>query len=471
MKKAIIIIVSILLLVAIIFIGLPLIRAKAEQRQASTMSELETEAAIRDSLTAKIGATGTVRSNQTANLTWQISGTIEQINVSTKDLVTRDQVLALLDRTSLSQNVIQARADLINTQLQLEDLYENIDLDRADTRLSVITLRSELDDLLKDREWLNYARCNQDTIDLYYDEYVEAVDQVVDIEAQYNDVTTQLRKWLIEARRTRDTAFANYNYCISPREFIEFDKADAEIELAQANLKVSQQRLEELEDGEPDPDKVAALEARIEAIQATLAMTVLKAPFSGTITSTNIRPGDQVSAGTTAFRIDDLSQQLVDVQISEIDINQVAVGQEVNLTFDAITAEEYHGVVTEIATMGESLQGVVEFTVTISITDADEAIKPGMTAIANIIIEEFENVLLIPNRAVRVEDGIRIVYLLGSDGAPYPVEIELGASSNTHSEILRGEVEEGDLIVINPPEDLFGFGSNGNQGGMFGGNQ
>ena len=102
------------------------------------------------------------------------------------------------------------------------------------------------------------------------------------------------------------------------------------------------------------------------------------------------------------------------------DINQVAVGQEVILTFDAIIAGEYQGVVTEIATVGESEQGVVEFTVTISITNPDNAIKPGMTAIANIVIEEFENVLLVPNRAVRVEDGKRVVYLLDSDNMPYP---------------------------------------------------
>ena len=114
MRKTIILIVSALLLVAIIVVGVPMVRAQAEQRQANAIGDLETEAAFRDSLTAKIGATGTVRSNQTANLTWKISGTIEQIDASTNDLVTKNQVLAVLDRTSLSQNVIQARADLIS---------------------------------------------------------------------------------------------------------------------------------------------------------------------------------------------------------------------------------------------------------------------------------------------------------------------------------------------------------------------
>ncbi|MCJ7626475.1 MAG: efflux RND transporter periplasmic adaptor subunit [Anaerolineaceae bacterium] len=466
MRKAIILIVSALLLVAIIVIGLPMVRAQAEQKQVAAMSELETEAAFRDSLTAQIGATGAVRSKQTANLIWQTSGTIELIDVYTNDMVTKGQVLAVLDRASLSQNVIQARADLINTQQQLADLYENIDLDSADARLEVIKLQSDLDDLIDDRERMEYPRCYQETIDDYFKQWDDAKNRVQELEDQ--GATYDV---LSPAKGIRDTAFANYNYCTSPRPDSELNQADAEIELAQANLKATQERLEDLEDGEPDANEVAALEARIEAIQATLAMTELKAPFAGTITSTKIKPGDQVSAGTTAFRIDDLSQLLVDVQISEIDINQVAVGQEAVMTFDAIIAEEYHGVVTEITTVGESLQGVVEFTVTISITDPDEAIKPGMTAIANIVIEEFDNVLLIPNRAVRVEEGKRIVYLMGSDGIPYPVEIELGSSSNTHSEVMRGEVEEGDLIVINPPEILFGFGPpDGSQGGMFGRN-
>ncbi len=79
-----------------------------------------------------------------------------------------------------------------------------------------------------------------------------------------------------------------------------------------------------------------------------------------------------------------------------------------------------------------------------------ESVKPGMTAAVNIIAERLEDVLLVPNRAVRVEDGQRVVYIL-VDGIPQPVIITLGASSETDSEVLDGKVEAGDKIVLNPP--------------------
>ncbi len=80
--------------------------------------------------------------------------------------------------------------------------------------------------------------------------------------------------------------------------------------------------------------------------------------------------GDQVNAGTVSFRIDDLSHLLVDVQITEVDINRVKVGQPAKMTFDAISGKEYNGKVTEVANFGVTQQGVVNFTVTVELTDA-----------------------------------------------------------------------------------------------------
>jgi HlyD family secretion protein len=138
------------------------------------------------------------------------------------------------------------------------------------------------------------------------------------------------------------------------------------------------------------------------------------------------------------------------VQVSEVDINSVRVGQDAALLFDAILNKEYHGKVTQVGQSGETLQGVVSFTVTIEITDADELVKPGMTAAVNIVVDEVKNVVLIPNRAVRLVDGNRVVYLL-VEGEPVPVRIRLGASSDTMSVLAEGDIQEGDLIILNPP--------------------
>ena len=79
------------------------------------------------------------------------------------------------------------------------------------------------------------------------------------------------------------------------------------------------------------------------------------------------------------------------------------------------------------------------------IIDPDENVKPGMTAAVNIVVNQLDDVLLIPNRAVRIKDGERVVYVL-IDGKPTAVEITLGASSDTMSEVIDGDLKVGDLI-------------------------
>jgi HlyD family secretion protein len=181
-----------------------------------------------------------------------------------------------------------------------------------------------------------------------------------------------------------------------------------------------------------------------------MELATIKAPFSGTITSVEIKRGDQVSPGSVAFALADFSPLLVDVQLSEVDINRVEIGQPVELVFDAVLDRNYAGEVVEIGLVGSPIQGVVNFPVTIELLNPDEAVKPGMTAAVNIVIEQMDEVLRVPNRAVRLRDGERVVFVL-QDGAGVPVPVELGASSDVYSEVISGDIQEGDRVILNPP--------------------
>jgi HlyD family secretion protein len=161
-------------------------------------------------------------------------------------------------------------------------------------------------------------------------------------------------------------------------------------------------------------------------------------------------PGDQVAPGTIAFGLADLSRLLIDVQVSEVDIENVRAGQPVTVTLDAAPDRTYQGQVTEVGLTGVSVQGVVNFEVTVELQDADQVVRPGMTAAVTIVVNQIHNVLLVPNRAVRVQDGQRIVYVL-RNGQITAVPIVLGASSETDSQMLEGDLQSGDLIVLNPP--------------------
>jgi HlyD family secretion protein len=85
-----------------------------------------------------------------------------------------------------------------------------------------------------------------------------------------------------------------------------------------------------------------------------------------------------------------------------------------------------------------------------------------MTAGVNIVVEELQDVLLVPNRAVRLADGERVVYVLEND-QPVKKDIRLGSSSDTQSVVASGDVAEGDLIILNPPAE---FGPGGRGGGL-----
>jgi HlyD family secretion protein len=117
--------------------------------------------------------------------------------------------------------------------------------------------------------------------------------------------------------------------------------------------------------------------------------------------------------------------------------------------------------VSEVASVGNVLQGVVEFIVTVELTDADGNVKPGMTAAVNIVVEKLDNVLLVPNRAVRVIDGQRMVYVIRNGKAEW-VKVTLGVSSDSDSQVLEGGLLAGDQIVLNPP---LVFGNQGPFGG------
>ena len=370
----------------------------------------QTEPVERGNLVASVGATGSVRARQSATLIWQTSGIVEAVNVEVGSLVAKDEVLASLSKSSLNQNIILAEADLVSAQKALEDLLAS-DTARLEAQKAVDSAEKAYEKAYNWRMTLN----GKIEITDYYFEF-----------------------GVLKSRQYKGLA--------SPETVAQADK---DLALAESRLDDARRSYERLLDG-PDSAEVSAAEARVAAAQSTLNMASLAAPFDGTITQASPAIGDQVSTGTIGYRIDDLSHLLVDVQVSEVDINSVAVGQASTLTFDAVLGKEYHGEVVQVGQAGDTVQGVVSFTVTIELTDADELVKPGMTAAVNVVVEEVKDVLLIPNRAVRLVDGNRVVYVL-VDNQPVQVKVQLGSSSDLESVVVGGDIKEGDLIILNPP--------------------
>jgi HlyD family secretion protein len=470
-KTRIWLIIATVVLAVVVFVVISEVRARA-----NAASSYQTTTIERGTLTATIGATGNVRASQTAIINWQTSGTVDTINVSVGDRVLAGDVLASLASTSLAQNVVLAQADLVTAQRNLDSVLQS-STQRAQAQLNLVNAQKSfnsanytLNGMLASNHGgtsadIENARAKLTLAQSAYDQAKSMYDMVKDRE-DTDVLKAQATTSLYNAQLSLTTAKSNLNYFLLVPSGSDIDVARAKLALAQAQLDDAQREWNRLKDG-PDPSDVAAAQARMDAAQATINYSRLIAPFAGMVTLTDPMIGDQVSAGSSGFRVDDLSHLLVDVQVSEVDINSVTVGQPAVVTFDAVLGREYHGNVVEVSQVGTSVQSVVNFNVTVELTDPDAEVKPGMTASVTITIQSLENVLLVPNRAVHLVNSQRMVYVL-RNGQLLEVPLTLGASDETLSEVTSGDLSAGDVLVLNPPAN-FTPGQGGDPGRMFGG--
>ena len=362
--------------------------------------EWQTQTLKRGDLRATVGATGEVEAHRSARLVWQTSGQVASAP-EVGDKVTSGQVLMELDHDSWPQALLQAEAQIL-------------DLKQQQARLEQIGLAQAWNQYAEARYQEHRAEQNLDSL---YDKIEDG--------QSVSDITLE-----------------------------RYESAKA---LATAQREYAEQVYKQWQEG--SPPELVTLEAQIAALERALETARLTAPFDGTVTAVYTSEDTPVQPGTVALRVDDLSTLWVVADITEFDIPGVAVGQEVEVVFDGLPYQTFHGVVEEVAAVGtpDPASGAMNFPVRIRLTDADEHIRPGMTAAVTIFTQIYKDVLLVPNRAVRVVDGQPTVYVL-RNGEPEPVTVRLGASSGEYSVLLEGDLAEGDAIVLNPPS----------QGGLFG---
>ena len=426
--------------------------------QAAANTPLQTVKLATGALQTTVSATGAVRANQTALVSWKTSGTIGAIAVAEGDSVQAGQALASLATTSLSNAILTAQADLATAQEALLTLTHNqTALYQAEK--DVITAQAAVDKAQNHRAMLNAdTRGTTAQIAQAQQAYDRAQDALNRARALYErlpgDPATELHNkapaliLLEEAKTARNTALAALNWYAAPWSASDIAAADQALAVARASLAEKQAALARLQAG-PDTAALAAARLRIADDQATINTQTLTAPIGGTVTSLTSQVGDLVDNGTVTLRIDDPSAYYVDLAVAEGDVTSVEVGQPVVVTFDAIAGQTYPGQVTAIAQVGTSSSGGVNFTVTVRITDADAAIKPGMTAAASIVTQTVANALVVPARAIKSLNGRKVVYL--TDGTRLtPVGVTVGLETDAGVQITSSQLKAGDLIALNP---------------------
>ncbi|MCK5213416.1 MAG: efflux RND transporter periplasmic adaptor subunit, partial [Dehalococcoidia bacterium] len=192
----------------------------------------------------------------------------------------------------------------------------------------------------------------------------------------------------------------------------------------------------------------------LEAAQDMIEDAVIEAPFAGVITVVLVEEGDTLTSMNyfnPAFHIIDPTNLEMTGLIDEMDIADISIDQKAIVTMDALPGVEVIGSVTYVSEAAMIEAGVVMYQTTVSLDNADSNIKDGMSATADIVREERENVLMLPASTVMSEDGQTVVYLVGADGKLEMRSVTTGLHSGRMIEITAGLVE-GDLVALEAPE-------------------
>ncbi|MFO3795735.1 MAG: efflux RND transporter periplasmic adaptor subunit, partial [Anaerolineales bacterium] len=320
-------------------------------QRPATSSPYQTAKVERGDLAVTVTGEGSVQAKQSANLFWQVSGVVEKVNIKLGDQVRKDDVLATLERESLPQSILLAEADLAEAQRQLDDLLQT----NTPAIQAWIALRN--------------AQEAYDKAKRYYDSLFQPYSYEI---LTWKTVTFTIPLPTPQTMTRTVPAFKT----VHVQEADEKTKADAkaDLDLKAAQLEDARRAYERLKEG-PDAVQLASLQARIAADQAILNTARITAPFEGIVTQLNIQPGDLVTPGTFALRIDNLSHLYVNVSVSEIDVNQIREGQEAIVTLDGVPGREYRGKIIEVSRVG-TLQGqTVKFGVKVEILDPDENVR------------------------------------------------------------------------------------------------
>lgn len=457
MRKIVIPLVILAILVGGVYVGYNRFVANAESGPT-----YQTTTVRRGTLVATVSAAGTIQASAQTALSFQTSGKVVEVHVAPGDVVKQGQALMKLDATELQLAVDQAQVALDIAKIKLEQLKAGPTPEQiASAQAALESARANLAKLLKgpDPHDIRVAELNVEV----------AKNNLWQAQAQRdadrgNPMTPDWQLDLDEARINNaqnqlDIALQNLEKAKAGPTVDQIAAARAQVAQAEANLKALQNT--------PSSYDVAIAEAQVrqaelslQQAQNNLSKAVLTVPYDGIVAAVNYRVGDQAASAQPAVVLIDQSALSIQVNLAEVDIPKIQLGQPVNITLDALPDRSFTGHVSYVSPAGTNVQGVVNFAVTVTLDDADSAVKPGMTATANIIVDRRDNALLVPNRAIRSQGGQRVVQVL-YNGQVIAVPVQLGLSNDTATEVLSG-LQEGDQVILNTTTTVSqGFGPGG----------
>ncbi len=426
----------------------------------------------------------------------QTEGIITQVLVKPGDQVAKGDLLVALDTTSLERAVRQAELDLAAKQAELDKLVQPAAPDEvAAARASLASAQEKLAELQAGPKAaaLAAAQAALTAAQASYQDLVAGKSQaeltqlaadmhkayitLQNAQEAYNKIAyrgdigqTQQAIDLQNATIDYDTAKAAYEQATAPPtqgdvqtalkaikeaqsqlESLQTTKAD--LAAAEAEVATAQSNLSTLLNGPTEAERraaeVAVKQAQLSLDEAKekLDQARLTAPSAGTIITVSVEVGQQATAGLNALSLADLTALELTINVAEVDIPRVKLGQPAQITIDALPDQTFSGVVSRIAPSSTSEGGVVNYAVTVRLHNLDLAdVRPGMTAVATIANKNAEVGWLVPTNAIKEFEGETTVMVV-RNGQRTPVKVTKGASQGEWTEVHSPDLKAGDEVV------------------------
>jgi multidrug efflux pump subunit AcrA (membrane-fusion protein) len=399
-NKKLLWIIIILVVLALSGSAVYLLWSKPKKSETS----LQTALVSRRDIGSSVQATGTVKAMVGAEVKVgsRITGKVERLYASIGDRVKKGEVIVQLEQEDLKARVAKAKADLDLAEANLALIRSGSrkeEIREAEEKIEQARSTLDLSKKILDREkgLLAKGYTTQETVDKAEKEYLVAL-------SQYRAVQETIQ--LVKEKYTRE----------------EIDAAVARVDQAKASLNEA---------------------------QVLLSYATIRAPVSGTIGSVSTQQGETVTASLNAptfITIIDLNRLEVDTYVDETDIGKVKVGQETTFTVASFPDKDFKGKVMAIYPKAIIQDNVVYYITIISTENPEGLLRPEMTATVNILLQKRENVLTVPNGAIRREGGKKVVFVF-QNNQPIKREVKTGWKDSSYTEILSG-LQEGERVII-----------------------
>ncbi|MEM7532061.1 MAG: efflux RND transporter periplasmic adaptor subunit [Chloroflexota bacterium] len=451
------------------------------------------------SIIEQVSASGNIALISQQYVVLEVLGRVQQIAVNPGDTVQAGDLLVALNSQELERAVRRAELSLESNKLQLDKLLK--DADDAEIALAQANLQTAQENFADvqagpSAEELSAAESNLASMQARYNDLLNGPSDaelvqlqanlkrtevaLADAQSAYNEIawrndvgltpqSVQLQSATIDYEAARGAyeesitvsqsdlqgALSNMQDAQQRLNDLREQPTSAELATAAASVVEAQSTLDSLLDGAESEDirsaEISVEQSLVELEQAytNLAQGNVTAPIAGTVLEMNLEVGQQGSTGQVVAIIADLNQLELTIDVAEVDISQLSIGQQAEITIDAFPGEVFAGKVARIAPTSEATQGLVNYPVTVRLIEGEgnlDAVLPGMTAVARVLDTEAPDGWAVPTNALQPRDGERIVYVVRGEQA-IPIAVTEGVVQGEWTIVQSADLQAGDFVV------------------------